>query len=167
MVSYIKILEELISFTTKEIRSVAYELCATNNCLDPFRSNNEMEGVDWLHGFSNRHPNIYLRSQRPHPQPMQRASIKVISNFSDMLKKVNDKHHLTPDKTYNVGEMNITINPKRQSKILALEACHPVGVLSFAQKGENLTGVMCFSAWELLCILCLYSLGKEGSKLFN
>lgn len=138
--------EQLISFTTKEIRSLAYELYTTNNCLNPFRSNNEMAGFDWLHGFSNRHPNIYLRSQRPHPQPMQWASINVFSNFSDLLTKVNDKHHLTPDKIYNVGETNIIVNPNGQSKILALEACHPVGVLSFAKKGENLTGVMCFSA---------------------
>jgi hypothetical protein len=77
---------------------------------------------------------------------MQWASIKVISNFSDMLTKVNDKHHLTPDTIHNVGEMNVKVNPKGQSKILALKACNPVGVLSFSQKGENLTGVMCFSA---------------------
>lgn len=40
MVSYMKLKEErLISFTTKAIISLAYE----------------------LHGFSKRHPNIYLR----------------------------------------------------------------------------------------------------------
>jgi len=45
----------------RQIGSLAYKLCTTNNCSNLFRSNNEMAGVDWLHGFSNRHPNIYLR----------------------------------------------------------------------------------------------------------
>jgi hypothetical protein len=53
--------ERLIIFITKEIRSLADELCTTNNCSKPFQSNNEMAGVDWPHGFSNKHPNIYLR----------------------------------------------------------------------------------------------------------
>jgi len=70
----------------------------------------------------------------------------MFSRFSDLEKKVTNKHHLTPDKIYNAGEKNITVNPKGQSKILALEGCHPAGVLSSTQKGETVTGVMCFLA---------------------
>jgi hypothetical protein len=97
-------------------------------------------------GVSKRHPNIYLRKTEATSTAPQWDSIKMFSNFSDLQTKVNDKHNLTPNKIYNVGKKNITVNPKGQSKILALEGCHPAGVLSITQKGESVRGVMCFSA---------------------
>jgi hypothetical protein len=46
LVNYAKRMEErLFGFTTREIRSLAYELCKTNDFSNPFRSNNEMAGV--------------------------------------------------------------------------------------------------------------------------
>jgi hypothetical protein len=42
-----------------------------------------------------------------------------VSTFFDLLAKVIDEHHLTPDKIYNVDEAGITVNPTGQSKILA------------------------------------------------
>jgi hypothetical protein len=48
----------LFGFTTREIRSLAYELCKTNDFSKPFRNNNEMAGVDWLCGFLKTHPDL-------------------------------------------------------------------------------------------------------------
>jgi hypothetical protein len=63
-----------------------------------------------------------------------------------LLEKVIDEHHLTPDKIYNVDETGIKVNPKCQSKILALNGRRQVGVLSSAEKGETVTVEICFSA---------------------
>ena len=62
LVNYTKSIQgRLFGFTTREIRSLAYELCKTNDFSNPFKSNNEMAGVDWLCGFLKTHLDISLR----------------------------------------------------------------------------------------------------------
>lgn len=104
--------ERLFGFTTREIRSLAYELCKTNYFSNPFRSNNEMAGVDWLCGFLETHPDISLR--KPKYTSATRAvgfNRVTVSNIFDLLISVLDDHRLTPDRIYNVDESNITVNP--------------------------------------------------------
>jgi len=75
-VNYTKSIEKrLFGFTTREIRSLAYELCKTNDFLNTFRSSNEMAGVDWFCGFLNTHSDISLRKAEYLP-PVQWASIE-------------------------------------------------------------------------------------------
>lgn len=105
--------KRLLGFTTREIRSLAYELCKTNDFSNPFRSNNEMAGVDWRCGFPKTHPDISLR--KPEYTSAARAmgfNRVAVSNIFDLLTSVLDDHRLTPDRVYNVDESNITVNPK-------------------------------------------------------
>jgi hypothetical protein len=53
--------QQVFGFTTKELRSLAYELCKANGCSNPFEGNSEMAGVYWLRGFLKRHSDISLR----------------------------------------------------------------------------------------------------------
>jgi hypothetical protein len=101
--------ELLFGFTTREIRSLAYERCKTNDFSNPFRSNNEMAGVDWLCGFLKTHPDISLR--KPVCTSAARAmgfNRVAASNIFDLLTRVLDDHRLTPGRIYNVDESNVS-----------------------------------------------------------
>jgi hypothetical protein len=102
LVNYTKIMDErLFGVTTTEIRSLAYELCKTNGSSKPFRSNNEMVGVDWPCGL----PDISLRKpEYTSVAPAKGFNKFAVSNIFDLLTKVIDDHRLTPDRIYNVDE---------------------------------------------------------------
>jgi DDE superfamily endonuclease. len=51
-----------------------------------------------------------------------------------------------PDRIYNLDKMNITVNCKGHSSILALKGCHPVGVVGSSEKGGTVREVICFYA---------------------
>jgi hypothetical protein len=103
-----------------------------------------MAGVDWLPSFLKMHPDISLRKpEATFAAPAMGFNKVAVSTFL-FFGKIIDEHHLTPDKIYNVDETGITVNPKGQSKTLALKSRRQVGVQSSAEKGETVTFETCF-----------------------
>lgn len=63
LVDYILDMEKTFyGVTPREIRSMAFQLATANGIDHPFDKKTELAGVDWLHGFRKRHPELSLRT---------------------------------------------------------------------------------------------------------
>ncbi|XP_030037459.2 uncharacterized protein LOC115452978 [Manduca sexta] len=93
-----------------------------------------------------RHPRISLR--RPEATSLNRinafnkADVKV---FYDNLKDIQNKHHIQPDKIFNVDETSIS-TVQKNSKILAERGEKQVGKATSAERGSTTTVVCAISA---------------------
>ncbi|KAJ8934809.1 hypothetical protein NQ318_010223 [Aromia moschata] len=134
LVEYVKLLESrLFGLTTKDLRR------------HNFKDN--IAGLDWLHGFFKRHPDLSLRS--PEPTSAARAmgfNKTAVSKFFTNLIACIEKYKIQPHRIYNVDETAITTVPKSQSKIIAQRGRRQVGTLTSAERGQTVTAELCFSA---------------------
>lgn len=69
-----------------------------------------------------------------------------VSQFNSLLNEIIDKHKLTADKIFNCDETGLSVNPKSQSKIIALKGKRQVGAITSAERGETVTAEVCMSA---------------------
>lgn len=137
----------LFGLTTKDLRSLAFQLAERNNLSHKFNSDNKMAGKDWVKGFLARHPNLTIRE--PEATSGARAmgfNTVAVNKFFTLLEECIDTYHFTGEKIYNCDETGVTINPKTQSKIIALKGKRQVGALTSSERGETVTGLVCVSA---------------------
>ena len=69
-----------------------------------------------------------------------------VGKFFTLLEGLQDKHHFTSDRIYNVDETGVSTVPNRPSRIIAARGKKQVGVLSSAERGQLVTGEICMSA---------------------
>ena len=70
----------------------------------------------------------------------------VVGNFQTLLEETIEKYRLTPDRIYNVDEMGCSTVAKHVSKIVATKGKKQVGIVTSAERGENVTIELCASA---------------------
>lgn len=132
--------------TIKKIRQIAYQYAEKNRLPHNFDRVKQLAGKDWYYSFMKRHPSISLRT--PEATSLNRitafneADVKV---FYDNLKAIQDKHHIQPDKIFNVDETGISTVQKNQ-KIVAIRGQKQVGKATSAERGSTTTVVCAFSA---------------------
>lgn len=148
LVNYLLTMESrLFGLTMKELRSLAFQLAERNNVGHRFNSDMNMAGQDWVKNFLARHPNLTIREPETTSGARAMGFNKVsVDKFFDLLEKCIDKYHLTGEKIFNCDETGVTVNPKSQSKIIALKGKRQVGCLTSADRGETVTGLVCMSA---------------------
>lgn len=147
-VEYLQEMEaRLFGLTMINCRHLAFQLAEKNNLVHPFNKDIQMAGEDWMKSFLSRHPELTLR--KPEATSGVRAmgfNRPNVNRFFDLLKDIVDKHKLTQDRIYNSDETGISVNPKGHSKIIATRGKRQVGALTSADRGENVTVELCFSA---------------------
>lgn len=148
LVSYLKDMENrLFGLTMQDCRRLAFQLAQKNHLNHPFNKNNEMAGEDWMKNFLSRHPDLSIR--KPEATSGARAmgfNRPNVAQFFDLLGDIVDKYKLSADRIYNADETGISVNPKGHSKIIARRGKRQVGALTSAERGENVTAELCFSA---------------------
>ncbi|XP_022166412.1 tigger transposable element-derived protein 6-like [Myzus persicae] len=148
LVQYLKDMESrLFGLTQNHFRKLAFELAERNNIAHNFNKTNGLAGQDWLKGFLLRHPELSVRI--PEPTSAVRAmgfNRPVVNSFYDLLKKCYETHHFKPEQIFNVDESGLSNVAKSRAKIISQKGRRQVGKLSSAERGQNVTVTICFSA---------------------
>ena len=148
LVSYLKTMESrLFGLTMKDLRSLAYDLAERNGLAQRFNKETGQAGQDWIKGFLSRHPTLTIRTPENTSGARAMGFNKIaVSKFNSLLNEVIDRHKLTADKIFNCDETGVSVNPKSQSKIIALKGKRQVGAVTSAERGETVTAEVCMSA---------------------
>lgn len=86
----IKMEESMFGLTTRDIRSMAYQLASRNNLEHNFNSETELAGLDWLQSFIKRHP---LSIRTPEATSAARAMAfnrHNVNRFFDLLEELQE-----------------------------------------------------------------------------
>ncbi|KAJ8939550.1 hypothetical protein NQ314_011086 [Rhamnusium bicolor] len=104
LVSHILDMESRIyGLTSKDVRSIAYQLAVKNGVRHPFSEQTKLARKDWLTGFRKRYPELSLRA--PEATSAARALL--------------DKTRVSTLRIFNVDETSISTVPGRNCKIMA------------------------------------------------
>ncbi|KAJ8975956.1 hypothetical protein NQ317_011924 [Molorchus minor] len=148
LATYVKDMESrFFGLTTKDLRSLAYDLAEKNKLKHIFDKGTKMAGRYWLESFLRRNPDLSVR--KPEATSAARASgfNKVaVRKFFSLLLEIIDTYKLTPDKIFNVDETGMTTVPKSLPKIIGRKGKKQVGLLTSAERGQLVTVVFCLSA---------------------
>lgn len=137
----------MYGLTTKDVRSIAYQLADKNNIDHPFSKKTCLAGKDWLTGFRNRHPELSLRSPESTSAARARAFNRpVVTKFFTLLKTVYDKIQFPAHRIFNVDETSLSTVPGKNCKVLAQRGRKQVGRVVSAERGVSTTSVICMSA---------------------
>uniref|UniRef100_A0A1B6L3T1 HTH CENPB-type domain-containing protein n=1 Tax=Graphocephala atropunctata TaxID=36148 RepID=A0A1B6L3T1_9HEMI len=148
LVKYLKSMESrLFGLTMKDLRSLAFQLAERNGLNHRFDKSSGLAGQDWVKGFLSRHPTLSIRTPESTSGARAMGFNKIaVSQFFSLLTETIDKHKLTSERIYNVDETGVSVNPKCQSKVIALKGKRQVGALTSAERGETVTATVCMSA---------------------
>ncbi|XP_062537025.1 tigger transposable element-derived protein 6-like [Armigeres subalbatus] len=139
--------QRLFGLTTRDFRSLAFQLAVKNKIKHPFNTESQLAGEDWLHGFRQRHPELCLRI--PEATSAARAAgfnRVAVSNFFAILQAVKEAKDFPASRTYNVDETSAVTVQTKKSKVLALKGRRQVGCLTSAERGVLTTACVCMSA---------------------
>jgi hypothetical protein len=158
----------LFGLTMRDLRCLAYQLAQRNNLPHKFRNEKCMAGEDWVKSFLTRHPNLSIREPEATSGARAMGFNKVaVNQFFLLLENSIDKHHLTAERIYNCNETGVTVNPKCQSKIIALKGKRQVGALTSPERGQTVTGLVCVSAAGMFMPPMLIFLRKRKQQEFE
>lgn len=139
----------LYGLSVEDVRKIVYTFCNRNN-IPGFNDEEQMAGRKWMSSFMKRHPELSLRT--PEKTSMQQVvgfNKAKVSRYFELLEKqlfIEDGSRKIPaQNTYNVDETGITICQHPQ-KIIGKKGKKSIGVLTSAEKGENITVICCVSA---------------------
>ncbi|KAF2893711.1 hypothetical protein ILUMI_12462 [Ignelater luminosus] len=97
----------------------------------------QLAGKDWYYNFMKRHPSISLRTPEATSLNRITAFNEVdVKTFYDNLKTIQDKHHIQPDKIFNVDETGIT-TVQKNLKIVAAKGEKQVSKATSAERGQT------------------------------
>ncbi|CAH1954405.1 unnamed protein product [Acanthoscelides obtectus] len=148
LVAHILTMEGRMSgLTTKDERSIAYQLAEKNNIVHPFSKVTCLAGKDWLIGFRKRHLQISLRSPESTSAARARAFNRpAVTKFFMLSTSVYDKIQFQAHRIYNVDETSLSTVPGKNCKILAQRGSKQVGRVVSTERGTSITAVICMSA---------------------
>ncbi|XP_072380273.1 uncharacterized protein [Diabrotica undecimpunctata] len=138
--------KRFFGITYKELRCLAFDFAQANNIANNFNKDTRMASKKWVYGFLSRHRNISLR--KPEATSYARATgfnKNAVQSFFNDLESIYNKHHLTPDRIWNIDETGVT-TVQKLSKVLAQRGKKQVGGLKSAERGVNVTIVAAMSA---------------------
>jgi hypothetical protein len=159
---------KLFGLTMRDLRCLAYQLAQRNNLPHKFCNKKCMAGEDWIKSFLTRHPNLSIREPEATSGARAMGFNKVaVNQFFSLLENSIDKHNLTAERSYNCDETGVTVNPKCQSKIIALKGKRQVGALTSSERGQTVTGLVCVSAAGMFMPPMLIFLRKRKQQEFE
>ena len=145
LVKHVKDLDAMMfGITAKDLMSLAYEVAVAHG-ITKFSDVKKSAGKKWYYSFMRRHTELSLRS--PEPTSLARAAgfnREAVYHYYDLLDKLIDEHHFTPDKIYNVDETGHS-TVQTPSKVLSTKGKRQVGATTSAERGSTTTGVYCHS----------------------
>lgn len=148
LVTYILDMESrMYGLTSKDVRSIAYQLAVKNGIVHPFSDQTKLAGKDWLRGFRERHPTLSLRV--PEATSIARScgfNRPVVTKFFTLLKTILDKTAFPSHRIYNVDETSVSTVPGKNCKVFAKRGRKQVGRVVSAERGVSTTAVICMSA---------------------
>ena len=91
---YLLYLESIVfGLTAFDVTSLAHQLAAINSLLNSSQRKRKA-GIDWLHGFKKRHPELSLR--QPEATSAARAmpfNPENVNEFFDLYEETMDRYH--------------------------------------------------------------------------
>ncbi|XP_053692646.1 uncharacterized protein LOC128741096 [Sabethes cyaneus] len=133
--------------SSREMRSLAYQMAEKNEIQHPFDKRCKLAGRDWLKSFLRRHKTLTLRT--PENTSLARAkgfNRKTTPQFADLLERIYAQHAYPPSRIWNVDETGVSTVQTRNIKVMAKKGQHQVGRLVSAERGVNTTITMAMSA---------------------
>ena len=95
----------MFGLTTKDVRSLAYQLTVRNGLPNSFNKEKAKAGKDWLQRFRKRHPELTLR------QPEATSAARAMSfnpvnvnKFFDLYESIMDQYQFPPHRIFNCDE---------------------------------------------------------------
>ncbi|KAG8232483.1 hypothetical protein J437_LFUL012715 [Ladona fulva] len=102
---------------------------------------------DWIKGFLTRHPSLSIRTPENTSGARAMGFNKVsVSKFNSLVNYVIDNHKQADNKIFYFDETGVSVNPKSQSKLIALKGKRQVGAITSAELGETVTAEVWMSA---------------------
>jgi hypothetical protein len=142
--------DKLFGLSRNDVRKMVFDFCEQNGIKHPFNVQAGIAGKDWFSAFLRRHSNLSLRV--PEAVSIQRAmgfNRTKVNQFYDLLENqlfANDGARIIPAQNiYNADETGITIC-QTPGKIVARKGKKDVGILRSAERGKNITVLMCTNA---------------------
>ena len=74
-----------------------------------------------------------------------------VKSYFELLRSVLDEYKFTADAIYNMNETDVSCTAKSQSGVVALKGRRQVGTKTSAERGTNITVVICTSASGNIC----------------
>lgn len=134
---------------TIETRKLAYQLAKHHKLAIPQPwEDREMAGIDWLHSFRNRHPDLSLR--KPEPCSLSRATSfnrHNVNQFFDNLETVMKRQTGFSDGTrvFALDETGTT-TVQKPKKIIALKGSKQLNKVTSGERGTLVTSCCIVSA---------------------
>ncbi|KAJ8917077.1 hypothetical protein NQ315_012996 [Exocentrus adspersus] len=136
--------------TTFNVRTLAYEMATMNNINIPESwKRDKRAGLEWLHGFFKRHPNISVR--RPESCSLSRMTAFNRSNITIFFKNLRNILERCPEKfadgsrIFNLDETSTTTVQKCR-KIIATKGIKQVSRAVSGERGTLVTTCCIISA---------------------
>ncbi|KAE8741495.1 hypothetical protein FOCC_FOCC012980 [Frankliniella occidentalis] len=128
--------------TVLKCRELAFEVAQKNNIQMPLNWTKEQRaGIDWYHGFRNRHPELSVRTPEgcsiARAMAFNRANVKL---FFDKFAEVRERHPSFVDdsRIYNLDE-SCTSTVQNTRKIIAPKGVKQVHQVKGAERGVSVT----------------------------
>ena len=99
--------------TRTDVRTMAYKLAEKCNQQHKFNRQKQMAGLDWLHLFLKRHPELSIRKSEGVSQSRSRAlNRKNVANYFSLLQNTLIDQNLLdkPGNIFNVDESGLQLN---------------------------------------------------------
>ncbi|XP_068907656.1 uncharacterized protein [Tenebrio molitor] len=140
--------DRLFGLTKKDICEMAYQLADKNGISNRFSKKKQSAGSTWFVSFLRRYPELSFRTPEATSAARARGFNKeAVAKFFAALDTCTEKHNITdPSQIYNMDESGIQTVPSKLSKVVAHRGRKQVGALTSAERGQNVTVVLCMSA---------------------
>ncbi|KAJ8043230.1 Jerky protein-like-like [Holothuria leucospilota] len=134
--------------TIGDVCRIAFEMAEEGKIPHRFNKGKKRAGYDWYSGFCGRHPDLSLG--KPEALSAARASMLNPTVIKDYFRKLGDLLKVTgledkPSQIYNADETGFSL-VHTPSKILAKKGKRTVQARTSAERGENVTALICGNA---------------------
>lgn len=134
--------------TRTEVRIMAFRLAEQLKLSHRFNVQTGKAGLDWLHLFLSRHPELSIRKSEGVSQArvlnMNRQAVK---SYFALLQDLLIRHNLVnkPGNIYNIDESGLQLNNKPE-QVIAEKGSKSVQSVTFGEKGETISVIACCNA---------------------
>ncbi|CAH1961310.1 unnamed protein product [Acanthoscelides obtectus] len=131
--------------TRTEVRIMAYKLAEKCNQHHKFNREKEIAGMDWLHLFLKRNPELSVRKSEAVSLARSRGlNKKNVSDYFSLLRNILIEHNLLdkPGNIFNVDESGLQLN-NRPGHVVAAKGSKSVAAITSGEKGETITVIAC------------------------
>lgn len=137
---------KLFGLTSEDVRHMAYQLAKKLKIPNKFNKELELAGEDWLRSFMSRWK-LSLRTPESTSGARGRGfNKKSVAEFFKLASSVMQEYKFPATHIWNCDETGITVNPKKNQKVLSRRGKKQVGAMTSCERGELVSAEICFSA---------------------